>query len=692
MTVAIQTRTDAPDSRGARNTTNSPASDSTAVTIEATQYEAAMTDATANDPAEFTQTQARADTGDVTQTRTATFGSAFADNRPSTPLNHIEVGQRLDDFDLLIELGSGAFARVFLARQLSMQRLVAVKISANRGHEPQTLAQLDHDYIVRVFDQRILRDQDWRLLYMQYLPGGTLLDLGRVVFDADRRPDSGQALLDAVDIALESRGESRPTESTIRAELALLSWPETVAWLGKRLASALHYANSKGVLHRDVKLANVLLAPDGTPKLADFNISFSRNVSGASPFEYFGGSLSYMSPEQLMASRPGHTLEAADLDTRSDIYSLAVVLWEILTGLKPFDDSAAQAARADPAGLVGDSTALELMLTTRAKGVSSEALAELPSDCPAALRRVLLKALSADREQRWASGAELAEQLQLCLDPQARDLVDPPANSWRLRLRPFVLPIALVAILVPNLLASVYNIQHNHLLIVSQLSEQAQHRFVLVTTLSNLISFPLGGAVLLYWCRRVILVPRRLRRGPAPPAHVLAQTRHDCLVAADRVVFVVFGLWLLAGLNFPLAMEFAAGGISGRSAIHFFGSITVCGAIAIAYPFFLLTFFIVRSVYPELVAYGQTNVQEAEQLRALSRRLSRYLAIAASVPLLGIMAVSFLTASEIAAVIVPIRVLCIGGIAGFVLAYWLSRLIESDIRALERVIRHRAPH
>jgi eukaryotic-like serine/threonine-protein kinase len=651
-----------------------------------------MTDSTANYPAEFTQTQPGAETGESTGGRTETFGSAHAVISPSADLTQIEVGQRLDDFDLLIELGSGAFARVFLARQLSLQRLVAVKISANLGHEPQTLAQLDHDHIVRVFDQRILRDRDWRLLYMQYLPGGTLLDLGRVIYAGEQPPDSGQALLDAVDTALESRGESRPTESITRAELATLSWPETVAWLGKRLAEALHYANSRGVLHRDIKLANVLLAPDGTPKLADFNVSFSRNVSGASPFEYFGGSLTYMSPEQLMACQPGHTSEAADLDTRSDIYSLAVVLWELLTGVKPFDDSAARAARADSTAFVGDTTALELMLTTRAEGVSPAALTALPSDCPTALRRVLLKALSADRDQRWATGAELAEQLQLCLDPQARDLVDPPAHSWRLRLRPFVLPIAALAILVPNLIASAYNIQHNQLLIVSQLTEQAQGRFLLVTTLSNVISFPLGAAVLLYWCRRVILVPRRLRRGPAPPAEAVAQSRHDCLVAADRVVFVVFGLWLLAALNFPLAMKFAAGGIPGRAAIHFFGSITVCGAIATAHPFFLLTFYIVRSVYPELVAYGQTNVREAEQLRALSRRLSRYLAIAACVPLLGIVAVSFLTAPEIAAVIIPIRVLCIGGIAGFVLAYWLSRQIESDIRALERVIRHRTPH
>lgn len=650
-----------------------------------------MTDPTAEYPVELTRTQATPFTGEETEAGTGTYGSAFAVSSCSH-FTEIEVGQRLDDFDLLIELGSGAFARVFLARQRSLQRLVAVKISENLGHEPQTLAQLDHDYIVRVFDQRILRDRDWRLLYMQYLPGGTLLDLVEMVHHADRPPDSGQALIDAVDSALESRGEIRPAESVTRAELAGLTWPETVAWLGKRLAEAVHYATSRGVLHRDIKLANVLLAPDCTPKLADFNISFARNVTGASPFDYFGGSLSYMSPEQLMACRPGHTQGAADLDTRSDNFSLAVVLWELLTGVKPFDDSAAQAARADSGGSISDTTALELMLTARTQGVSPAALAALPADCPAALRRVLLKALRSDRDQRWASGAEFAEQLQLCLDPHARDLVDPPARSWRLRLRPYFLPIATLAILIPNVLASAYNIQHNDLLIVSQLSEHAQGRFMLVTTLVNLVFFPLGGAVLIYWFRYVISVPRLLRRGQAPPAEALARARHDCLVAGDRVVFVVFGLWFLSALTFPFTMQFAAGGIPGRSAIHFFGSITVCGAIAIAYPFFLVTFYVVRSVYPELVAYGQTDPREAEQLRALSRRLPRYLAVAASVPLLGVVAVSFLTAPEIAEVILPIRVLCIGGIAAFVLVYWLSRQIESDIQALERVIRHRPPH
>ena len=68
----------------------------------------------------------------------------------------LEPGATVEDFDLLALLGKGAFARVFLARQRSMQRLVALKASADFGQEPQTLAQLDHPHIVRVFDQRLL--------------------------------------------------------------------------------------------------------------------------------------------------------------------------------------------------------------------------------------------------------------------------------------------------------------------------------------------------------------------------------------------------------------------------------------------------------------------------------------------------------------------------------------------------------
>lgn len=110
-------------------------------------------------------------------------------------------GDILDDFVLLAKLGSGAFASVFLARQQSMQRLVALKISADKGNEPQTLAQLDHPHIVRVYDQRRLPEKQVRLLYMQYAPGGTLHEVIERVHRTLPQDRHGRLLMDTVNAA-----------------------------------------------------------------------------------------------------------------------------------------------------------------------------------------------------------------------------------------------------------------------------------------------------------------------------------------------------------------------------------------------------------------------------------------------------------------------------------------------------------
>ena len=126
----------------------------------------------------------------------------------------IDVGQQIDDFDLLVKLGKGSFGSVFLARQRSMQRLVALKISRDRGVEPQTLAQLDHPNIVRVYDQRVLADRKLQLMYMQHIPGGTLQEVIEAARQQAPALRSGKTLLSVIDKALEDRGESAPAEST----------------------------------------------------------------------------------------------------------------------------------------------------------------------------------------------------------------------------------------------------------------------------------------------------------------------------------------------------------------------------------------------------------------------------------------------------------------------------------------------
>ncbi|HEV3024022.1 MAG TPA: protein kinase, partial [Pirellulales bacterium] len=199
---------------------------------------------------------------------------AAADDAPSTAVvlagevDDVAVGSRIDDFDLLLCVGNGAFARVFLARQRSMQRLVALKVSADRGNEPQTMAQLDHPHIVRVFDQRTLKERNLRLLYMQYVAGGTLQTVLERVRAFPPAARSGRLLFEAVDQCLAARGESAAIDSPLRSRLGERSWPEVLCWLGSRLAWALDYAHRRGVLHRDIKPANVLISADGSPRLA----------------------------------------------------------------------------------------------------------------------------------------------------------------------------------------------------------------------------------------------------------------------------------------------------------------------------------------------------------------------------------------------------------------------------------------
>ena len=137
-----------------------------------------------------------------------------------------------------------------------------------------------------------------------------------------------------------------------------------------------------------------------------------------------------MSPEQLAAVHPDKPTTAAALDTRSDLYALAVMLWELLTGRKPFDDDKVTG---------GDRTALDGMLDRRSRSPQSLPYQDLPADCPAALRRALVRALDPDPDMRRARGADMAQQFDVCLDTRARDLVDPPPHSWQLRARVRVL-------------------------------------------------------------------------------------------------------------------------------------------------------------------------------------------------------------------------------------------------------------
>ncbi|MBL9125565.1 MAG: serine/threonine protein kinase [Planctomycetaceae bacterium] len=593
--------------------------------------------------------------------------TALFQTEKATQLN---PGEQIDDFDLLARLGQGAFATVFLARQRSMQRLVALKVSADRGAEPQTMAQLDHPHIVRVYDQRQLRDRKLRLLYMQYIAGGTLQDVVEYVRQIPLEARSGATFLAAVDACLDRRGETPPAESPLRERLRRATWAEAVCWLGARLASALHYAHGQGVLHRDIKPANILLAGDATPKLVDFNISHSSKLDGATPAAYFGGSLAYMSTEQLEACHPALERQASDLDGRTDVFSLGVVLWELLTGYRPFIDRPLDGSWADN---------LSQLLATRAAGPDPQRVAQLPAQLPPGLDQVLLACLATDRDVRVGSGAELARQLELCLRPQVQRLVRPPQRGWRYWVRRQPMLMLLSAALALNAVASVVNIYYNWAAVVATLPPQARSIFRdrQIMTL-NVITYSLGIGICILTAWPVLKAFARLRRGEPLPAEQLPRLRRRCLRLGEWIAYTVFALWAALGTVVAYGLREY---LQPTHYLHLTLSHVLCGLIAATLEYFVLTFLCARALYPWLVRPGTESLLDLEELASMGRRIWIYFGLAVSVPFLSVLLLVYIDTplQRVAAL------LGLVGFAGFALAFRLTLSIRHDLAALAQV-------
>ena len=366
-----------------------------------------------------------------------------------------EPGEHIGEFQVLRLLGKGSFAHVYLAWQPAMQRMVALKMSADRGTESQTLAQLDHPNIARVFDQRKLPDQNAKLMYMAFVPGGTLQGVIEQVRKLPKEQWTGATYLDIIESATRENGIEVAPRTPAQDRLARMNWPQLVAWIGVRLAAALEYAHGRSVLHRDVKPANILLTPMGQPQLADFNIGTAA-LKEPEP-EVFGGSLPYMSPEHLEALHPYMPQQASQVGVPSDVYELGMTLWELLIGSRPFPDEQ----------FGGDlDLTIDALLESRCAGVPDSVAAALPADCPPELVRVLCKCLEANSEDRYASAGKLARDLELCQDPEALALLRPLPGGWREWVRRMPTLWIFAIGLAPNIVTAILNIHYNHAAVI----------------------------------------------------------------------------------------------------------------------------------------------------------------------------------------------------------------------------------
>ena len=274
----------------------------------------------------------------------------LTDDLPLLP----EVGQAFAGFQLIGNLGRGAFGRVYLARQGDLaDRPVALKVSTGCFAESQKLARLQHTHIVPIYSFH--RAGSLQAVCMPYLGSTTLADILDDLGQRQTLPASGKGLVSTLN---SHRAKSGPTPTvkpaapvapsrlpalppsppagaatlTTLRMLEGMTYVEAVLWIGARLAEGLAHAHERGVLHRDLKPANVLLTEEGQPMLLDFNLAQDVRETGAAGAR-IGGTLPYMAPEHLAAYQG----KPVEVDARGDLYGLGVILYELLTRRQPFD-------------------------------------------------------------------------------------------------------------------------------------------------------------------------------------------------------------------------------------------------------------------------------------------------------------------------------------------------------------------
>ncbi len=294
----------------------------------------------------------------------------------------ISLPERIGPYQILSLLGEGGMGIVYEAQQEHPHRTVAVKVirfglvteRMRRRFEFETdvLGTLQHPGIAQIYGAGTETTPQGSCPYfaMERIHGQTLLEYAR-----DQR-------------------------LSVRSKLELFL----------RICDAVHHAHQKGVIHRDLKPSNILITADGQPKILDFGIARSTNAdlsasTAHTESQQVLGTPAYMSPEQAAG-------ETKSVDLRSDLYSLGVILYELLAGTPPFQ--------------LDEMPPLRALWTTREKQPSP--LGNHDRTCRGDLETIVGKALEKERERRYASLVMMAEDLRAYL--QNRPISARPASHW----------------------------------------------------------------------------------------------------------------------------------------------------------------------------------------------------------------------------------------------------------------------
>ncbi|MDX2037979.1 MAG: protein kinase [Isosphaeraceae bacterium] len=304
-------------------------------------------------------------------------------------------GQRFAKFELDSILGRGGAATVFLARDRSLGgRQFVLKVSRNRGSEPSILGKLNHRHIVPVHSVDVEPETGLRGLCMPYLPGPTL-DLLVQRIAGSKPPRTAGELKSMILAGNESPDLASPIWNDFPSKGG---YAYGVAWIIWKLAGALVHAHSHGILHRDVKPANILLSYEQGPLLLDFNLAHASATVEEAEAAARGGTLPYMAPEQLRAFLG--TTEWADVGPEADIYALGLILRELLTGV-PRDSRSG--ARLSP------SRAIHSALDERS--LEREPLHLQHAGVPPVLSAIVDRCLAFDPADRYRSAADLVDDI-----------------------------------------------------------------------------------------------------------------------------------------------------------------------------------------------------------------------------------------------------------------------------------------